>query len=244
MIALIPVVGVVLVSLIVTRVATVILTSTGMSRENARFQARSALSGVGFTTAAAEAVVRHPVRRRVISVLMVVGSGGLVTALASLIVSFGHSGHRVAHAGWLLVALFFIWIASRSQRADRLLTRLIVRVLGSRGWLGRDYAALTRLADAHAVGELQLHEDDWLAGRKLGSLRLRSEGVNVLGVIRDQQYTSLPDGGFELRSGDTLYVYGPAELLEDLDRRVQGTVGEGAHRDACRSRDTEPAAQA
>lgn len=37
-------------SLLVTRIATVALTHTGLSREVARFQARSAFSGVGFTT--------------------------------------------------------------------------------------------------------------------------------------------------------------------------------------------------
>ncbi|MEE3220394.1 MAG: potassium transporter TrkA, partial [Planctomycetota bacterium] len=38
------------VTLLITRVATVALMVTGLSRESARFQARSALTGVGFTT--------------------------------------------------------------------------------------------------------------------------------------------------------------------------------------------------
>ncbi len=57
---------VVAVSLLITRVATVILTATGMSREAARFQARSAFSTAGFTTRESEAVVDHPIRRKVI----------------------------------------------------------------------------------------------------------------------------------------------------------------------------------
>lgn len=230
MIALIPVIGVVLVSLLVTRIATVILTTTGMSRENARFQARSALSGVGFTTAAAEAVVRHPVRRRVIFTLMLFGGGGLVTALASLIVSFGgHAAHRGARAGVLLGALFVIWLASRSQSADRLLSAVIARILHARGWVSKDYATLTRLAEGHAVGELQVREEDWLAGRTLRSLRLRDEGVDVLGLDRAGEYTSLPDGDCELLAGDTLYLYGAAELLESLDHRPRSQDGEQAH---------------
>jgi hypothetical protein len=50
-------------SLLITRVATVILTATGMSRQAARFQARSAFTGAGFTTSESEQVVDHPVRR-------------------------------------------------------------------------------------------------------------------------------------------------------------------------------------
>src|SRR5204863_2675004 len=91
MVALISVLVIVLLSVLITRVATVALALTGMSRESARFQARSALSGVGFTTSEAEAVVSHPVRRRIIQILMVLGSAGIVGGAASLIISFG--GH-------------------------------------------------------------------------------------------------------------------------------------------------------
>jgi Trk K+ transport system NAD-binding subunit len=48
--AAVSVLVVLLVSLLVARVGTVALTLTGMSREAARFQARSAFFGVGFTT--------------------------------------------------------------------------------------------------------------------------------------------------------------------------------------------------
>lgn len=41
---------VVAVSLVITTVATVVLVATGMSTQSARFQARSAFTGAGFTT--------------------------------------------------------------------------------------------------------------------------------------------------------------------------------------------------
>lgn len=65
-------------SILVTRVATVALTLTltGLSRESAKFQARSAFSGAGFTTTESEDVVNHPIRRRVIMSLMLIGNAG------------------------------------------------------------------------------------------------------------------------------------------------------------------------
>lgn len=65
-------------SILLTRIATVALTLTGLSREAARFQARSALTGTGFTTAEAEKAVGHPVRRRIILFLMLLGNAGIV----------------------------------------------------------------------------------------------------------------------------------------------------------------------
>src|ERR671930_157063 len=63
--AAISVVIVVLVSLLVARIGTVALTLTGLSRESARFQARSAFFGVGFTTvdAALTGLIRRALRR-------------------------------------------------------------------------------------------------------------------------------------------------------------------------------------
>jgi hypothetical protein len=63
--AALSVVAIVAVSWVNLRVATSALVMTGMARESARFQARSAFLGVGFTTGEAESVVDHPVRRRI-----------------------------------------------------------------------------------------------------------------------------------------------------------------------------------
>jgi len=76
-------------SLIITRVATVALALTGMTQQSARFQARSALTGAGFTTTESERVVNHPVRRRVIMALMLMGNTGLVLVAALLVALLG-----------------------------------------------------------------------------------------------------------------------------------------------------------
>jgi hypothetical protein len=61
MVAVATLIVVLFLSLIVVRIAAEALTLTGISREAARFQARSAWTGTGFTTAEAEQVAGHPV---------------------------------------------------------------------------------------------------------------------------------------------------------------------------------------
>ena len=78
-------------SLFITRLATIALTYTGLSWDAARFQARSAFTGTGFTTSEAERVADHPVRRRIIMLLMIARSAGVVSIVISLILSFGGS---------------------------------------------------------------------------------------------------------------------------------------------------------
>ena len=80
MIGVVSLLVVVCLALVITRVAMVALRATGLSHDVARFQARSALSGGGFTTNEAEAVVNHPVRRQTVLSLMLLSSAGVVTA--------------------------------------------------------------------------------------------------------------------------------------------------------------------
>jgi hypothetical protein len=74
--------------MITTRIAATALALTGLSREAARFQVRSAFTGTGFNTREAEKVVDHPVRRQIIMLLMIARSAGVVSIIISLTRAF------------------------------------------------------------------------------------------------------------------------------------------------------------
>ncbi len=175
------------------RVATVALTLTGMSYQLAKFQARSAFTGAGFTTNESERVVNHPVRRRIIMLLMLLGNAGIVTAMASLTLSVVTADEQAVHwwdALWvrlLLIGLCVsaVWTIAQSSRFEYWLSRVIRWAL--KKWTDlevRDYAALLHLAGEYHVTELAVTEASWLAGQTLQALRLAEEGLLVLGIDR------------------------------------------------------------
>lgn len=88
MVAIASLLLIVALSLLVTRVAAVILVATGTAHHVARFQARSAFTGAGFTTSESERVVNHPLRRKVIATLMLLGNVGIVGAAGTAILGF------------------------------------------------------------------------------------------------------------------------------------------------------------
>lgn len=226
-----------LVSLLITKIGAVALMHTGLSREAARFQARSAFSGVGFTTSESEAVVRHPVRRRIIMMLMFLGNVGFVTAASALILTFIGAptaqewGPRVLI---LFVALVLFIIAARSRRLDRQLSRIIG--LGLRRWTdlpARDYEGLLHLTGDYTVTELEVEEEDWLGGKNLRDAQLRAEGVEVLGITRREgHYVGVPTGDTRICPGDTLILYGQSKRIRQLDQRLADWRGEYEHRAA------------
>lgn len=224
-------------SLIITRVATIALTSTGMSEQSARFQARSAFTGTGFTTNEAEAVVNHPVRRRIIMMLMLLRSAGLVTIIISLILSFvGTDGGpgRITRLLIIAVGVGVLWKLSTSKRVDKYVNKLIKKAL--RKWTDldiHDYVGLLRLSGEYSVNEMQVREGDWIEGRKLSECNLKGEGVTVLGIIRsDGSYIGGPRGDSEVFADDTLILYGKSQTLNDLDKRRNDTEGERSHEEA------------
>lgn len=224
---------VVLLSLLITRIAMVALVATGLSRSAARFQARSAFTGTGFTTSEAEAVVNHPVRRRIVMLLMLLGNAGLAAVVASLMVGFTRSGGL--HAMWRVVELVggmaVLLALSRSRRVDAKLTVLIGRALRRYTDLdARDYESLLNVGGDYTVLELAVQDGDWLAGRTLGELALRDEGVVVLGIERKGgEYRGAPSGPTRIKPGDTLILYGRGEAVCSLDTRAAGAEGDAAH---------------
>jgi hypothetical protein len=221
-------------SLIITRMATVALTLTGLSEEIARFQARSAFTGTGFTTREAENVVNHPVRRRIIMLLMVLRSAGLVTIVLSFILSFLGSADdttRLIRIIWLAGGVIVLWIASSNRVLDRYMRRFIEWTL--RRWTKldvTDYASLLRLSGDYTVVEALIKPEDWLANKRLENCHLPREGITILGITRDDgTYIGVPRGATEIQPGDTLILYGRAQALSELDKRLAGSQGDEAH---------------
>lgn len=220
--------------LLITRVATVALTMTGMSLEHARFQARSAFTGTGFTTSEAEAIVTHPARRRIVMALMLLSGVGAVSVLGALVLSFtgvdSRAGGVERAAAIVLGLVALLWIA-RSAVVDRALRRVIEPLLRRFTDLDvRDYASLLHIHGEFAVSELAVEADDWIAGRTLQEVRPADEGLLVLGVQRDATtYLGAPTGATRIRAGDTLIVYGPTHRLSELDNRQGGPGGDVAH---------------
>jgi len=237
MIAIVSLFVILVLSLVATRVATVALSLTGLSHELARFQARSAFTGCGYTTAESEQIVNHPVRRRIIMVLMLLGNAGIVTAVSSLVLAFVRTARQTDL--WLRLAVVTVGVAALwALASSSWLTRWTERVIrwALRKWTSlevRDYASLLRLSDDFAVSEISVEPEDWVVGKTLAELDLHAEGITVLGIQRDGGgYVAVPTGKSVIRAGDLLIVYGRADAIRNLDERRKGSSGDMDHRRA------------
>ncbi len=237
MLAILSLLVVLVMSFLVTRIASSALVHTGLSRQVARFQARSALTGAGFTTAESERLVDHPVRRRILMMLMLVGNAGIITAVSSLLLAF--IGEDPGAPLWLRVTLLVtgligLWALASSHAVERVLSRWIDRMLVRYTTIEvRDFGSLLGLAGDYRIVERNVGARDWLIGKTLAEAALPDEGVLVLALKRkDGTFLGTPDGAVSIRADDLLVLYGHLDALERLDHRSSGPGGELDHVEA------------
>jgi hypothetical protein len=237
MFAAISLIVILFLSILINRIATIAFTHTGLSEDSARFQARSAFTGSGFTTQESEQVLNHPVRRKIAFWLMLIGNVGFVTVVSSLILSFTNArGHFSIEASVIIIAagiLLLLWV-TKSPLLDRLFSKVIDWALKRFTDVDvRDFDAILHLSGDYQITNLQIQPSDWLADKMLKETELPEEGIMVLGIQRkDGPYIGAPGGTTKILPEDILTIYGKASIFKELDSRKKGRQGDKKHEEA------------
>ncbi len=236
MIAAITLFLVVALSALITKIATIALIHTGLSTQSARFQARSAYTGAGFTTSESEKIMNHPLRRKIVFNLMLVGNAGIVTVMSSLILTFvlpDTVSSKLYGLGIVIIGLSLVWWAIQSKWVDRVLSKIINRMLKKYTDLDiLDYAAVLHLKDDYKISEKKVEEDNWMANKSLKEPDLRHQDNTIVGIDRDHcDYIGSPTGSFQILPGDVITVYGKAEVIKNLISRKEDFVASMTHQE-------------
>jgi MFS family permease len=209
----------ILASFIVVRIGGFALQLTGIEPDVARFQALSAFSGTGFTTTEAERVVRHRTRRRIVTILIILGNAGLITIIATLVASFT----QVSGYGWFFIRLAIIIVSIF------LLYRLIVASrFGNRilQWFRKPL--MSRIArEAPAIEEIFHMGKEWgislvmIKGKSntigLSLADILAEGdIEILAIDRAGASIPRPERTEKILEGDRLLAYGRDESVKQL----------------------------
>lgn len=233
------------VSLIIVRIGATALMMTGLSRPVAEFQSISCFFGVGFTTAEAEMIVSHPVRRRIATHLIVAGNIGLTSALGALIISFvqnepdwldglHNSDSPLTFFIRLGVILFGVTVIALlfQPRIVKAPLERFIRYSLERAGVARvlDYETVLHAKDGFVVAQVEIDAGHPLIGSTLSGAALGSRGVLVLGVQRDAgEHIGAPGPNTGIEAGDVLTVYGNEAKIHDILDRPRAPARPGHH---------------
>lgn len=200
--------------------AATVYEAIGLSPVAARFEARSALTGAGYTTSQSEPVARHAAGRRVASTLMVVGYVGPATVLALLDVSFvlPPDGEGLEAEAIVLAVLSLVVLGLDRLGLIRLMGSRPARALARRMTASNGFETWTLVGD-RALATLFVPDDAGRAEHLLDALT--TPDITVLAVTAAGHdgtvYTiDAQPGGSGPGPGDEVVVFGPGPALERL----------------------------
>jgi hypothetical protein len=204
----------IVVSYLAVTLGALALEITGLDAETARFQALSAFTRSGFTTRESELAVRHPVRRRIISILIILGNAGLVTIIGTFAASLVResSGSNFLYLSGVALGLVILARLTRRVFTHGRLHAYLRRAMAKTMGLRKEYPdEILYQARGYGLFRADICEESPLASRTLAESRLAEKGVIVLAIERDDGLIPIPSAREPILAGDSIVCYGDLE---------------------------------
>lgn len=215
---MIPTLLVVFFSYFIVTAASVILRMTGLDAKKAKFQALSAFTGTGFTTKESELIMNHPLRRRTIFWLMIIGNAGIVTAIvtttSSLVSSKGYQS-------WFNVLLLvggiyaFYKLVVKTKVVKKWEDFVRYRFIKSPLFEEKMTEDILHFSEGYVVINFIVKKGSKLDKARIADLNLNANGILILGIERENAWISIPNSKEIIKGGDKITVYGKRSIIQE-----------------------------
>jgi hypothetical protein len=221
----------------VVRIGAIAFQLTGLEWSLAKFQALSCFSGTGFTTKEAELVTGNKQRRRIASVLMILGNAGLVIMIATLASSFVPKEtdtiisklsesflpfhippHLVVwvNLGILVVVVYGIYRLFTHETIARKFTNFLRRrIIKKEIFQKVSFEELLLATGGYGVSRIAVAAGSPVLNKTLAKSQLREEDIMVLATLRGGETIPNPAANMKILLGDELICFGKLENIRN-----------------------------
>ncbi len=222
------------VSFVIVRIGAIAFELTGLEWSLAKFQALSCFTGTGFTTKEAELITGNPQRRRIASVLIVLGHAGLVTLIATFANSLRtdiimpkfkipllHSAIPFHLLPWvnlavIAVAIYILYrIFTNTKIAGQLTDFLRSHIVKKEIIKPVSFEELMIATGGYGVSSIEIRKDSPILNKTLLESELRQHDITVLTVEREGQIIPNPSADIKIILGDRLICFGKLGNIRD-----------------------------
>ena len=176
-------------------------------------------------------------RRRIIRILIMLGSAGLTSSIATLIIAFAGQKNEVipVRGAVLLIELLLVYLFAQSKLIYKFTKKIIRKFLQKHyQLLVIDYQEILGLSKGYSIAKFKVDKDSWLADKSIKSLDIRREGVLVFSIKRkignQDEIIGAPTADIVIKPGDELVCYGKSEAIKNLSERIKGKAGDQQHK--------------
>lgn len=219
------------ISFIVVRMGAIAFQLTGLEWSLAKFQSLSCFTGTGFTTKEAELVTGNPQRRRIASVLMVLGNAGLVTMIATFANSlrpravakitipfldlvFPAKMLPLANLAAILIFILFISKLFTYSKFTSGITRFLKKRLIKREILKPvTFEELLVATGGYGVSNVEIREGSPILDKTILETGLRKQDINILAIEREGRTIPNPPANTKIEINDSIVCFGKLENI-------------------------------
>jgi len=220
----------IIISFIVVRIGAIAFQLTGLEWSLAKFQALSCFTGTGFTTKEAELITGDKRRRRIASVLIVIGHAGLVTMIATFantlrppIIDIPLLSDSVPpgvmpwiNLAVIVVAIYIIYKVSTNTKFARKLTDALRKRIVKRDIVKPvSFEELTIATGGYGVSRVTVGSGSCILDKSLSDSQLRKSDITVLAIIRADKTIPNPAAGAQILLDDELICFGKLENIRN-----------------------------
>ncbi len=225
------------VSFVIVRIGAIAFQITGLEWSLAKFQSLSCFTGTGFTTKEAELITGNHQRRRIASVLMVLGNAGLVIMIASLAASLNPEETIISRlsksylpfnipkeVAVLINSLVIILVVygvyklfTNPKFSNKLTTFLRLKITKRQLLKSVSFEELAVATGGYGVSRIEVCPNSPILGKSLAESDLRKNDITVLAIIRNDITIPNPAANSIIQQGDELISFGK---LENIRQRI------------------------
>ncbi len=223
---------VLVVSFTIVRIGAIAFQLTGLEWSLAKFQALSCFTGTGFTTKEAELITGNTQRRRIASVLMVLGNAGLVIMIATFANSLNPRQIVesrltkpllpfvpaelvvIVNIAVIILSVYVVYKvfthpAFSKKMTDFLRKKVIKKELFKRV----SFEELFLATGGYGVSRVTVRGGSPVAGKSLLEANLRKLDVMVLAIVRGEKTMANPGPDTKIHQGDEVICFGRLENI-------------------------------
>ncbi|MDD5408687.1 MAG: TrkA C-terminal domain-containing protein [Candidatus Omnitrophica bacterium] len=228
------------VSFITVRIGAIAFQLTGLPWPLATFQALSCFTGTGFTTRESELVTNNPQRRKIASVLIVLGHAGFVTLIATFAnslrtdlvtiykVPFINSIIPGKLVPWINLVIIILGVYAiyriviNSRLAVKLTDILRAHIIKNEIIKAVSFEELVVATGGYGVSRIEVCKDSPILNKSLREADLPRFNILLLAVERAGEVTPNPPIETKIILGDSLVCFGK---LGDIRKNVCAQEG-------------------
>lgn len=226
-----------IVSFVAVRVGAIAFQLTGLEWSLAKFQALSCFSGTGFTTKEAELITGNKQRRKIASVLIILGNAGFVIMIATLAGSlvpqetilsklsesflpFNIPPYLVRWVNLVIIVavVYGIYKVFTHEKFVRKMTNILrKKIIKKEIFQKVSFEELLLATGGYGISRIAVSSGSPVLNKTLARSGLREQDIMLLATVRGSETIPNPPANMKILLGDELICFGK---LENIRNRV------------------------